>query len=92
MSNDYWQYSAVELAEGIRRRDYWCVDVLLATRVMAPGDPRNPWWVLAPRWFDVATYQRKTALDPLAHPYGSETAQRIFHWYYRLGVMVKSLW
>jgi amidase len=39
-------------------------------------------------WFDVATYEIKMTLDPLARQYGSETVQRIFDWYYTLGQMV----
>jgi amidase len=121
-------------------------DVRLGTRVMAEGDPRDPWWVPAPfdgapvpqpirvavtreshgyplhpeidaaitraaawledagyavdevatpsilepanAWFDVATYEIKMTLDPLARQHGSATVQRIFDWYYSLGHMV----
>jgi amidase len=121
-------------------------DVRLGTRVMAEGDPRDPWWVPAPfdgapvarpirvavtreshgypihpeidaaisraaawlndagyavdevatpsileaanGWFDVATYEIKMTLDPLARQHGSDTVQRIFDWYYSLGHMV----
>jgi amidase len=121
-------------------------DVRLGTRVMAEGDPRDPWWVPAPfegapvarpirvavtreshgyplhpeidaaitraaawladagyavdevptppildaanGWFDVATYEIRMTLDPLARQHGSETVQRIFDWYYTLGHMV----
>jgi amidase len=121
-------------------------DVRLATRMMAEGDPRDPWWVPAPfegppvpgpvrvavtrerhgypmhpdieaaiaraascleeagyaveevatpsilepanGWFDVATYEIRMTLDPLARQHGSPTVQRIFDWYYTLGHMV----
>jgi amidase len=121
-------------------------DVRLATRCMAVGDARDPWWVPAPfddwpredelrvavtresygyplhpeiaaaidqaarcldeagyiveevatpsirepaqGWFDVATYEIKMTLDPLARQHGSETIKRIFDWYYSLGHMV----
>jgi amidase len=121
-------------------------DVRLATRCMAVGDARDPWWVPAPfddwprqeelrvavtreghgyrlhpeiaaaidqaarcldeagylveevktpsilepaqGWFDVATYEIKLTLGPLARQYGSETVQRLFDWYYSLGNMV----
>jgi amidase len=39
-------------------------------------------------WFDVATYEMKKTLDPLARQHGSETLQRIFDWYFSLGNMV----
>src|SRR5262249_34074303 len=121
-------------------------DVRVATRVMAQGDPRDPWWVPAPfdtwptaerprvavtreshgyalhqdidaaitraaqclrdagyvveevampsimepaqAWFDVAVYEIKMTLGPLAKQYGSETVQNIFGWYYTLGRLV----
>jgi amidase len=121
-------------------------DVRLATRVMAQGDPRDPWWVPAPfdtwpsterprialtreshgyamhadidaaimraadclrnagyiveevetpsilepaeSWFNVAVYEIKMTLDPLARQYGSATLQKIFDWYYTLGNLV----
>ncbi len=120
-------------------------DVRLATRVMAQGDPRDPWWVPAPfdgwpvedlrvaltrethgypmhaeidsaitraaecleeagyvveevetpsilepanGWFDVATFEIKQTLDPLARQHGSDTIKQIFDWYYSLGHMV----
>jgi amidase len=121
-------------------------DVRLATRIMAHGDPRDPWWVPAPfdtwpaterprialtreshgyamhadidaaimraasclrdagyiveevetpsilepaeSWFNVAVYEIKMTLDPLARQYGSPTLQRIFDWYYTLGHLV----
>ncbi len=39
-------------------------------------------------WFDVATYEIKETLGPVARQVGSETLQRIFDWYYTLGNMV----
>jgi len=120
-------------------------DVRLATRIMAQGDARDPWWVPVPfegwpeedvriavtreshgypmhaeidaaitraadclkeagyvveevatpsilepaeGWFDVATWEIKQTLDPLARQHGSETLKRIFDWYYTLGHMV----
>ncbi|MEZ5558414.1 MAG: amidase [Pseudomonadales bacterium] len=39
-------------------------------------------------WFDVATYEIKVTLDPVARAHGSATLQNIFDWYYRLGTMV----
>jgi len=121
-------------------------DVRLATRVMAQGDPRDPWWVPVPfdnwpaaerpriavtreshgyplhadidaaitraadclrdagyaveevatpsiqepaqGWFDVATYEIKMTLDPVARQHGSETIRNILDWYYTLGKMV----
>jgi amidase len=121
-------------------------DVRLATRVMAQGDPRDPWWVPAPfdtwplaerprialtrsshgyplhagidaaitraaeclrdagyaveevetpsilepakGWFNVALYEIKMTLDPLAREHGSRTLQAIFDWYYTLGDLV----
>jgi len=119
-------------------------DVRLATRIMAQGDARDPWWVpvpfdgdLAPRkvavttasygypihpeivaavdraagyladagylveevatpsimdpaqgWFDVAVYEIKATLGPVAEQVGSDTIKEIFQWYYRLGDLV----
>src|SRR5262245_7071016 len=121
-------------------------DVRLATRVMAHGDPRDPWWTPAPfdtwpdegsprialtreshgyaihadidaavtraadclreagyiveevdtpsivepakAWFDVALYEIKMTLGPMAQQYGSKTLQKIFDWYYSLGDLV----
>jgi len=121
-------------------------DVSLATRIMAQGDPRDPWWVPVPfdnwpaterpriavtreshgyplhadidaaisraadclsdagyvveevatpsiqepaqGWFDVATYEIKMTLDPIARQHGSETIRNILDWYYTLGHMV----
>jgi len=40
MSNDYWQCGAVELAEGVRRRDYSSVDVV--TSVLERIREKNP--------------------------------------------------
>ncbi len=39
-------------------------------------------------WFDVATYEIKATLGPIARQVGSETLQNIFQWYYSLGNMV----
>jgi amidase len=39
-------------------------------------------------WFDVATYEIKATLGPLAREVGSETLQHIFDWFYSLGNMV----
>jgi amidase len=120
-------------------------DVRLATRVMAQGDPRDPWWVPAPfdgpklasmqiaftretygypmhrdidacltraaeclidagyvveevdtpsikepaqAWFDVALFEIKSTLDPLARQHGSDTLKKVFDWYYTMGNLV----
>jgi amidase len=39
-------------------------------------------------WFDVATYEIRATLGPVAREVGSETLQQIFEWYYTLGNMV----
>jgi amidase len=119
-------------------------DVRLATRIMAQGDARDPWWVPVPfdgdslprkvavtkesygypidpeivaavdraagylvdagyvveevatpsimdpanGWFDVAVYEIKTTLGPVAEQVGSDTIKQIFQWYYQLGNLV----
>jgi amidase len=42
----------------------------------------------AESWFNVAVYEIKMTLDPLARQYGSATLQKIFDWYYTLGNLV----
>jgi len=39
-------------------------------------------------WFDVAIYEVRQTLDPIARNFGSDTLQNIFDWYYTLGDMV----
>ena len=39
-------------------------------------------------WFDVAVYEIRATLDPIAREYGSATVQKIFDWYYTLGELV----
>lgn len=42
----------------------------------------------AKAWFDVAMFEIKTSLDPLAKQHGSETIQNIFNYYYEMSDMV----
>ena len=39
-------------------------------------------------WFDVAVYEIKATLGPVAEQVGSDTIKEIFQWYYRLGDLV----
>ena len=39
-------------------------------------------------WFDVAVFEIKQGLDPLAREHGSETIQNIFDYYYKMSDMV----
>lgn len=39
-------------------------------------------------WFDVAVYEIRATLGPIAREYGSATVQKIFDWYYTLGELV----
>jgi amidase len=42
----------------------------------------------AQAWFDVALYEIKSTLDPIARQYGSDTLKNIFDWYYTMGRLV----
>ncbi len=69
---------AVDRAAALLEAGGYLVDEVATPSMLEP----------AKGWFDVATYEIKATLGPIARQVGSETLQHIFDWYYSLGNMV----